>query len=238
MRLLSPAAHKEALEDETRVARKNLAEILSAIDEGISNLNKLRDATEKHESESISSHREIAESLTQDNIALRAEVEELESRKALALKPIEDRIKECEDKEKSLDDRSRKLDERTQLLESEEHKLQTAIELYENKLDDLADREIGIKEAEESLAMRIKDYTDTDAQRTKDFSNRSQLLYEKARELAQQEQRIVDVASSLETARATLESEKKKLAQEKIHISSQQSTLKSAFEEARKKGII
>ena len=245
MRLLSPEVHRHALADEEKRAKANLQKILDAIDEGTKHLNHLREGTTEEEAtliekrkRALREHEEFLRVVGEEKDHLMQEVKELEERRTEALRPIEDRSQELDTREQSLAQKKEELMMREENLDTRDQELEGKATRYEEKFDELVDREIAIKKSERSSALLSKDLEERDAQSNETFLQRSEALKKKAESLIAREKELEVIGETQRIEREVIAKERSELLTAKKFIRSQQDALAQAYEEAKRKGII
>lgn len=238
MRLLPPQELKKSVESEELSQKAKLLELTDALNQGIRALNELREK-DRTERERISAEfEEFRSQKESEKDTLSREVSTLEERKREALRPITAELNALESVKKDISDRESVVSEKEIRLIRATDDLETLRNAYEDKLDELSDRESEVADREQRAIDRDLAIAELDRQRNEAYTRKASDLEERISQISDREHAVKVATQELERKRADLESRESALEIEKAHIRSQQVTIRTAFEESRKKGII
>ena len=237
MRLLAPKERESKLEEQKKETSKKSNELAAVITEEIKKFNEFRENIRIQHEVVAKDHDEFLAEAEKEKLSVSKEINGLKKQRDEILPSLEKRESEVSGKEKLLSEQEIKLVKQKEKLAIKELELTTRANHYEEKLDELADREAKIESGEESLLFKDKTFAEMEAGRNQEFNRRAIALGEKALELKKKEEDLEQVEAGQKAKFEEINKQKVALEREAKHISSRQTTLKAAFDEARKKGI-
>ncbi len=218
-------------------AMNKTKKIVGYLNVEIKKMNKLNSEKEEKKREIEQEFLNFSEEVKRKRTKLEREVSSLESRRKDALKPIkalkleaENRLKGIERQEETLEEERTELDNtRKQLVDKKEDLL--------DRKQLLDEREKAIVPKEQSNSLRaefLKKSEDKLAEKWNDFNKKST---NKNSGFILRENRVSAREKALVIKKESLDNQEKELRKERLHIHSQQQTLKLAFDEARRKRL-
>lgn len=237
MRLLTPQEVKKTKSEEETRTQQKAVELSDQANKMIVQFNRLKVEIAEKESVVKSDHEKFVQDMDQKKLVIQDEISSLEHQRDIVLKPLEIKEKKLKELESSVSQREASVSEREGAVLRKEHSVGKLSELYENKLDDLADREDKVAKREESVLFHETAFKNLESRQNKIYEDQSNLLNKKALELQTRENAIKQESLRVEKLRTETDERNRRLDEKEKLISSRQSALRLAIEESKQKGI-
>ncbi|MEK7124229.1 MAG: hypothetical protein AAB877_00895 [Patescibacteria group bacterium] len=166
---------------------------------------------------------------------LKAAVASLEKEKEGKMNPLYKLEKKCGIKAEEIAKKESELKTKEDFVSAKEEETKRLFFLYEDKIDNLKEREIGLKDKEQKQSLNEKIFISHYNEREKEFEDRSIKLNNKARELREKETNLKNFENIFFKEKENLNIERSKQEKDKKLIQSQRNSLKAAFEELKRK---